>query len=171
MAMVAGYSDFTLAGDLSNNNAWESSQPDLVISQFGTWSWGPSWTAQGAPWTAPASYAQDLVADRAAGRTGLNLPNTLFIQGNNDSVVNPCSQSAAAYWYLTSNGHPASYLPYNGGHEFSGMDGGSWSWTVGNLQLASISFAYDRAHALGVLPWWERGPGYSYSGSVPSFCS
>jgi hypothetical protein len=85
--------------------------------------------------------------------------------------VNQCIESEPAYRFLTNNKRPATYLSFVGGHEFSDMNGSTWGAVVGALQVSTISFAYARAHYLGVLPANEVGPRTSYSSpALPTGC-
>jgi acetyl esterase/lipase len=171
MAMIAGYSTAIISGDLAGDNAYSNPRATLVISQFGPWTWGPS-APSGAPSVRAEDYASQMLLDHADGRSSVNTPNTLFVQGLYDTTVYPCSQSVAADVFLRSNDRPASYISYPGGHEFSGMDTSTWGTVVGGIQLQTISFAYKQAHSLAVLPASETGPGLTFSdASLPSSCS
>ena len=169
LAMIAGYSWRIIPGDRAKYETGESPQPQLVISQFGPWYGGP-YRPPGAPSTSAYDYARQILIDNDYGRTDHTTPNTLFVQGDGDTLITACGSSVPAYKFLTGNGRPASYLGYNGDHEFTGLAPSSWGRIVGALQTRTISFAYARSHKAGVIPWSEEGPGMTYSDSRLPYC-
>ena len=168
LAMIAGYSWRIIPGDLARYESDESPQPQLIISQFGPWYGGP-YRPSGAPSTRAYDYAKQVLIDNDDGRTDHTTPNTLFVQGDGDSQITPCSGSVPGYNFLRANGRPTSYIGYHGDHEFTEIQPSSWSRIVGDIQTRTISFAYDRAHKAGIIPWSEEGPQLDYTiGSIPS---
>ncbi len=162
LAMVAGYSYATIPGDLASDNLNANPQPDLVISQFGPWTFGP-YRPDGAPPVRALDYAQSLLLAGADGRTKVSTPPTLFVQGTRDTTVNQCSQSIPAHKFFQANRRPSYYLSFAAGHEFTGLNGPTWNPLVSSVQMRTISFAYDAAHAAGVLPESEVGPVLDYA--------
>lgn len=170
LGMIAGYSYSNIPGDLAGSNAAMNPQPQLVISQFGPWTFGPS-RPSGAPSVRAEDYAAQILQDHADGRTKATTPKTMFVQGTLDKTVNQCSQSEPAYRFLTGNGHPAAYLAYDGGHEFTEMNYSTFATVVGEIQVRTIAFAYARAHLAGILPNSETGPAVSYAdATTPKGC-
>ena len=169
MALIAGYIEGKMPGDLTSNNADVNSQPQLVINQFGPWNWGP-WRGPNDPSVQANDYATKVLRDAAAGLTRSTTPNTLFVQGSTDTLVAPCSQSAAGTKLLRSFRRPVSYLAFAGGHEFTNIQPSVWGKVVGLVQTRTIAFAYAQAHFMGVIPSWQHGPELGFSDALPGNC-
>ena len=169
LAMIAGYNARILPGDLAGDYSWINPQPQVIISQFGPWTFGP-YRPYGTASVRAEDHARQIMLDSADGRTTSNTPNTLFVQGTRDRTVNQCSQSEPAFRYLRAHGRPASYLSYNGGHEFTGMNGSTWASVVGDVQVKTISYAYAQVQWAGVLPYSEPGPKRAYTTNLPWGC-
>ena len=170
LAMIAGYNDRSLPGDLATQDARFDPQPQLVISQFGPWTFGP-WRPAGTPSVRAVDHAVQTVLEYTDGRIASSTPKTLFVQGTRDGIVGQCSESQAGYKWLKANGRPASYIAYDGDHEFIHMDYTTWKAVVGAIQVRTIAFAYARAHFTGALPRSEAGPQVVYEdASLPPGC-
>ena len=136
----------------------------FMVSQFGPYTWGPN------SWNAPLPAVTIPNAEN-----GSHAPaSSLFIHGNNDTVVSP-SQSIDAYCELSGAGSVSKYLSYSGGHEYSGISS-NWNSTVGSMIMGAVSFAMAAGHyapsgSSAPIPTWFASPGNSYNQSNSPSCN